>query len=92
MSAKQTYRLVGGRRHFNKARQLEANHRREQVRRLLAHIGTTRGYGARLAEALGVRKATTTRDLQALAADTRRCPCCGAVRDRRRSVGNEEEE
>jgi hypothetical protein len=73
-------RRAGGRRHYNSWRQCVALVRRMEVVRLLGRFplmgwGTVRA----IAKTLRVHPSTICRDLQALAREHGRCPCCGQL-------------
>ncbi|MHB8974421.1 MAG: hypothetical protein ACYC3X_28920 [Pirellulaceae bacterium] len=59
-------RRAGGRRHDNAVRQFLALRRLREVVDLLVKIGMSRGYQSRVAEALGVSRATICRDMARL--------------------------
>ena len=50
------YRRAGGRRHYNKVRQIQADQRLLQVVALLKELGLGRGSQSRIAERLGVHR------------------------------------
>jgi predicted DNA-binding transcriptional regulator YafY len=52
--------------------------RRKEVVQLLRRYDVGHGVQARMARELGVSKATISRDIAALWASGRGCPCCGA--------------
>lgn len=78
---------AGGRRRYNAARRVQAWARRRQVADLLNKYGLLEyGTQARIADELGVSRATVHRDVRAILAQTRLCACCGSLvpRDRDR--------
>jgi hypothetical protein len=79
--ANDPYRGAGGRRRFNRERQMRALERRLEVARLIQANGLHRGAQARMARQLGVSESTIGRDVQAIFGehDQVRCPCCGTA-------------
>ncbi len=77
---------AGGRRHYNSWRQHMALLRQLEVARLMWQhtgkgVGGRYGWQAAAARALGVSRATISRDaaqLEALWRESRRCPLCGS--------------
>ena len=59
-------RRAGGRRKYNRKRQIQAEYRLTQVVRLLDKFGFCRGYQTRIAEELGVSRSTICRDIARL--------------------------
>lgn len=59
-------RRAGGRRKYNRMRQIQAECRLTQVVRLLAEFGFCHGYQTRIAEKLGVSRSTICRDIARL--------------------------
>lgn len=80
-------RRAGGRRAYNAARRVQAQERRRQVAELLNKYGLLEyGTQARIADELGVSRATVHRDVRAILKLVRLCECCGSLvpRDRDR--------
>ena len=68
----EAYRRASGRKHYNAVRQFRAAFRRTQVIRLLQIYGLLdRGVQSRIAEQLGVSRATVSRDVKAISEDAR---------------------
>ena len=59
-------RRAGGRRRYNRTRQIQAEYRLTQVVRLLDKFGFCHGYQTRIAEELGVSRSTICRDIARL--------------------------
>ena len=69
----EAYRRASGRRHYNAVRKLRASFRRTQVVRLLRVYGLLDwGVQSRIAEQLGVSRATICRDIKAISEPLRR--------------------
>jgi hypothetical protein len=66
MTWDQACRGAGGRRAYNRLRQLRADYRLTRVAELLHQTGLGRGWQTRVAEALGVSRSTICRDFQRL--------------------------
>lgn len=65
LTFEQVCKRAGGRRRYNRQRQVAAEQRRAQVRELLARYGRKgRGTQARIARELGVSEATVSRDVR----------------------------
>jgi hypothetical protein len=73
-------RRAGGRRHYNAVRRFRAMFRRLEVARLLSSVIPKRGEQTRIARALGVSRATISRDIAFLRDESLPCPSCGRFR------------
>lgn len=80
VSPEEAVRRAGGRRRYNAERRDQVLARRRQVADLLHKYGLIKhGTQARIADELGVSRATVHRDVRAILKLHRLCACCGSL-------------